>query len=372
LNVEKHLKKTITILPLLCSLVFLAGCNSDSKLGFESFVEKKLADFLNDENAQVASIAIVSGKHNYQNHVGRFPDGTKPNNDTVYEIASITKTYVGLLLAKAVIDKKVNLDEDISVYLTDGNYQNLQYSNKPITLRHLITHRSGLPKDFAFTQADIKNGTAFELIANYSKVKFFEDLSQYQLTSQPGDKYQYSNEGTDLIGYILENVYQQSLSTLITKLITEKSGEKQTKFRLSDKELSNITQGTNSEGSLMPLLSPYSFASGGLTSTTESISSYMQYLLSSPAAEVTLSQTLLSGSARRYGNSFLWNTYQYDSDKPVIYQSGGSMGTSTWLALYPKQQIGIFIVTNLAAGDTQGKLNDIAEEISERIEKSRP
>ncbi|MBQ4848708.1 serine hydrolase [Pseudoalteromonas sp. MMG012] len=361
-----HLIKRLT--PL--SFIFLAACTNDSKLGFESFVEKALTQFLIDEDAQVVSIAIVSGQHNYQNHFGQFPNGTKPGHETIYEIASITKTYTGLLLAKAVTDKKVKLDDDIRAYLGPDGYQNLQYLNQPITLRHLATHRSALPQDFAFTREDLKNGRAFELILNYSKSQLFEDLSQYQLTSRPGSEYQYSNVGTELIGYTLENVYNKPFSMLVTEFITEKSGEEDTKFRITSDEINKITKGVDEEGESAPLLSPYSFSEGGLTSTTDSITRYMHYLLTSNSADVTLSQTLLAGSANTHGHAFFWNTYKYDSSTPMLYHSGGSIGTSSWLALYPELGVGIFLVTNIAADNTQDKLNEIANIIVDKYTKA--
>ena len=115
--------------------------------------------------------------------------GEKPNSDTVFEVASITKTYTGLLLTQAVLDEKVQLDEDIRTYLDYDGYENLQYSNTPITLRHLATHRSGLPQDFSYTSEDRRNGRAFEKIATYSQQQFFVDLGQYQLSSEPGEEY---------------------------------------------------------------------------------------------------------------------------------------------------------------------------------------
>ncbi|ODB44957.1 serine hydrolase [Pseudoalteromonas sp. BMB] len=370
-NMLLRLVKSLTLICLMLFLMVLTACNNDSKLDFDAFVEKKLTDFLIEENAQVASIVIVNDKLNYQKQFGEFPDGTKPHHDTVYEIASITKTYTGLLLAKAVVDKKVQLDEDIRVYLQKGDYQNLQHLGKPITLRHLATHRSGLPQDFAYTSADIKSGKAFELFSNYSKAKFFEDLAQYQLTSTPGETFQYSNVGANLTGYILENVYNQPLSTLVAQLITEQSGEEHTRFRLEPSEISKITRGVDRNGKIAPLLSPHSFAEGGLTSTAASIADYMQYLLSTQAEEVLLSRTLLTETSSEHGHAFFWNTYEYHSANPMFYHSGGSMGTSTWLALYPKQKLGIFIATNVSANNTQGKLNDIANAIVEKYEQAK-
>lgn len=54
----------------------------------------------------------------------------------------------------------------------------------------------------------------------------------------------------------------------------------------------------------------------------------------------------------------------------MLYHSGGSIGTSSWLALYPEQGVGIFLVTNIAADNTQGKLNEIANIIVDKYAKA--
>lgn len=96
---------------------------------------------------------------------------------------------------------------------------------------------------------------------------------------------------------------------------------------------------------------------------------YMRYLVNSPSQVVALSQTLLAGNGSGHGHAFYWNTYQQNSHQPMYYLSGGSMGSSAWLAIYPKQQLGVFIVTNLAAGGIQEDLNDISNEIFERYQQ---
>ena len=79
--------------------------------------------------------------------------------------------------------------------------------------------------------------------------------------------------------------------------------------------------------------------------------------------EVIASHQLLDESWTGYGSAFYWYTNNYDSNEQMLYQSGGSMGTSSWLAIYPKKQIGIFIVTNVASGNTQQELEDISDNI---------
>ncbi|MEI5638973.1 MULTISPECIES: serine hydrolase domain-containing protein [unclassified Pseudoalteromonas] len=365
----QHLIKPTIATASVISLLLLSACNSGSKQDIESFIAEELNGLLINKNRQVAAVAIVSGEHTYQAFFGQLPNGEKPNSNTLFEIASITKTYTGLLLAQAVLDNKVVLDEDIRTYLGYDGYQNLQYSNTPITLRHLATHRSGLPQDFSYTPEDRKNGRVFEKIASYSKQQFFSDLSQYQLTSEPGDEYRYSNVGTVLVGYLLEKVYERPLSALVAEFITNKSGEQDTQFRLNAAEAAEITVGIDGQGKQQPLLSRYSSAEGGLTTSAASMTHYMRYLLNASSPEIALSQTLLAGSGRGHGHAFYWNTYQQNSNQPMYYLSGGSMGSSAWLVIYPKQQLGVFIVTNLAAGGIQEDLNDISNEIFERYQQ---
>ena len=183
-----------------------------------------------------------------------------------------------------------------------------------------------------------------------------------KLNTIPGEDYQYSPVGTNLAGYILESVYQKPFVSLVSEIITSKSGEQHTKFRRTNFEQDKITVGTDKNGKQMPLASAYWLADGGLTSNLESVTQYIQHQLSS-VPEVAISHQLLGESWTGHGSAFFWNTYKYDSNEQKLYHSGGSMGTSSWLAIYPKKNMGIFIVTNFAGRNTQPKLEAISDKI---------
>ncbi|WDD97893.1 serine hydrolase [Thalassomonas actiniarum] len=143
-----------------------------------------------------------------------------------------------------------------------NKYENLALSGKYITLRHLATHTSGLPKDLAYSDDDAKKGLMIERMSNYSKDKFFNALGKPDLLSVSGEQYQYSNAGTKLVAYILEFVYDKTFESFISEAITSKSGEENTKFQRIDRGLDDVVVGTNQFGAQMPLLSPYSWAEG--------------------------------------------------------------------------------------------------------------
>ena len=117
----------------------------------------------------------------------------------------------------------------------------------------------------------------------------------------------------------------------------------------------------------MPLLSPYSWAEGGLTSNVDSITKYILYQLTSENPEVALSHELLVGDSSSHGRAYFWNTYEYDSSDQMLYHSGGSLGTSSWLAIYPKKKVGVFIAANVSTDNSQGKLNEISNKIVNKI-----
>nr|WP_269468699.1 serine hydrolase domain-containing protein [Alteromonas sp. ASW11-130] len=343
-------------------MIALASCTSFDATKFESNTKSAIIDFLNENIGQVVSISIVVEEDIYQYHLGTLSNGDSPNNQTIYEIGSITKTYTGLVVAKAILDGKVELDKDIRHYLKNNEYENLELSNQYITLRHLITHTSGLPEDFAYSPEDIAQGNYIEKIAKYSRDNYFDDLRKVKLNSIPGEEYQYSNAGTNLVAYILESVYEKPFELLVSEIITTKSGEKLTKFRGTTYEPGEITQGTDGYGKQMPLASAYWYADGGLTSSVESVTRYIQYQLSLEP-EVAISHQLLNESWTGHGTAFYWNTYKYDSNEQMLYQGGGSMGTSCWLTIYPKKNMGIFIVTNVASRNTQEELEAISNKV---------
>jgi CubicO group peptidase (beta-lactamase class C family) len=343
-------------------MIVLASCKNHDAINFESNARAEIIEFIDGNVGQVVSISVVDAGNTYQYHLGTLSNGDIPNNHTIYEIGSITKTYTGLVVAKAILDGKVELDKDIRYYLKNNEYKNLELSKQYITLRHLMTHTSGLPEDFSYNREDIEQGTYFEKISKYSRDNYFDDLRKVKLNSVPGEEYQYSNSGTNLVAYILESVYQKPFELILSEEITTKSGGLYTKFRRTNSELDEIVVGTGSNGDQMPLASAYWFADGGLTSNVESVTQYIQHQLSSEP-EVAISHQLLDDSWVGHGKAFYWYTNKYDSNEQMLYQSGGSMGTSSWLAIYPKKNMGVFIVTNVASGNTQEELETISDKI---------
>ena len=313
----------------------------------------------------VSGVLYLKGKA-YPFHYGKLNNGKSPDNNTIYEIGSITKTYTGLLLSQAVYDHKINLDDDIRIYL-DDKYPNLVLSdNRPITFRHLITHTSGLPADincYKGVQTTDEQVTCFK---RFKKDDFFKELKNVRLTDDSGKNYKYSGVGIQLVGYILEKVYKSSSHDLFQKYIFSRSGERNTISELKNNNNSNVSIGNNSKGSPMPLIDGYYNYAGGLKSTTNSMLDHIKLYLEGNDHVVKQATVRLAGDDQ-HGRAYAWNTYNYDKEKKMLYHNGGTFGHSSWIALYPNQKIGIFIVTNIVTDDSQGKLNELSNSIIDKV-----
>ena len=144
-------------------------------------------DFLEKNQVPGMSIAVIDqNKIHFYNFGWADPVKKIPaSNQTLYTIGSFTKTFTAALAARAMIEKRLNLNASITHYFPELS-QNPHL--KSISLYELLTHTSGLPFDFKPRPS------------NYAEL--IQDLQQYQPSRAPGSEYSYSNAGIGLVGYV--------------------------------------------------------------------------------------------------------------------------------------------------------------------------
>lgn len=184
-------------------------------------MDQTAKELLTNAKASAVSISIVKDNITYMRRYGvvEKAKGVKADSNVVFEIASVTKTFTGTLVAKAVIDGKINLEDDIRKYM-NGNYPNLEYQGTPIKIKDLLTHKSGMLRQFP-NYGEIAKGDnrAFQIKKidqEYSKEKFLGELKTSKPDVMPGTVYQYSNFGPQVCAFILENIYHKSFEKLIS------------------------------------------------------------------------------------------------------------------------------------------------------------
>ncbi len=222
--------------------------------------QKHALQLLKDPVFRSLSIGIYKDGKAYTGYFGELEKGKKANDKTFFEIASVTKSFTGTLVAQAVLDGKFSVDDDIRKYL-EKDYPNLAFKDKPIKIRHLITHTSGLPanhKDFEAVPFNNDDGLLWNRLhlaeKNYTKTKFFQDLKEIVIEQEPGTQFLYSNLGTNMVAHILERVYKKTYQKLLQEFIFNKAGMHNTKLNLSSMEEKLLAGGFNEKGVRMPAL----------------------------------------------------------------------------------------------------------------------
>lgn len=338
-----------------------------------SFISNECDSLLINGEIKSLSIGVIKDGKIYKFHKGKLTNGESPNDQTLYEIASLTKTFTGTLLSKAILDKKVELDDDIRKYLPE-RYPNLEFNGQPITFRNLVTHTSGLPNMFP-NKPEIFETPNWDLVpfkinalqAGFTKEQFLQELHNVKLDTISGHKFSYSNVGANLLGYCLEKIYEKPYEGLIKNYILKPLKMNNTYVGISEENKRFLAKGLNANGIEMPPRAEKELqAEGGIISNLDDMIKYTQFELETDNPLVqTSQQELLYGKYGNFENGLFWQIFKNDDKPTKIFQNGGAFGTSSWLTIIPETKTGVFIITNVSGPDVHQKLSLLAEKIAE-------
>jgi CubicO group peptidase (beta-lactamase class C family) len=345
--------------------------------GLDSFVHKSVLPFISEQSKIGISIGIYhkEEKTTYNYGTTQLEKPELPTNRTLYEIGSITKTFMGTLLAQAVKDQKLKMNDDIRMYL-EGTYPNLEFKGNPIRLYHLISHISGLPFFMPDSGNLFKNPNYDSLPfvitriqQNYSKQQFLEDLHKVKLDTVPGYQFHYSNAGAQLLKYILEKVYGKTFDKILEVNICRPLGMGNTNVLFTKINQRLLAKGYSEKGNQMPYNPPMLDAAGGIYSNVTDMLYYLRFHLNELDEVVTLSHMITTGKISDHAVGLNWQEKLNTDKKRKIWQSGGTFGFSSYCVIYPELNIGIVLLTNESDQTAQGELEEIADKIYSKISK---
>ncbi|HWI57066.1 MAG TPA: serine hydrolase domain-containing protein [Bacillota bacterium] len=136
---------------------------------------------------------------------GKMDNATGPevNGDTLFEIGSITKVFTRLLLHDMVGRGELNLDDPVQKYLPAAVRMPTRHGRQ-ITLWDLTTHTSGLPREMDGPQ---------------TVERLYAFLASHKLRRDPGQEFDYSNVGMELLGHVIALKAGQDYETLVRERI---------------------------------------------------------------------------------------------------------------------------------------------------------
>ncbi len=281
--------------------------------------------------------------------------GRRPTARTLFEMGSVTKTFTGLLLADAIERGEVERSTPVTTLLPDSVTVGTADSTT-VTLGHLATHRSGLPRLPSNLGATARPGDPY---AAYGDSALYAFLDDYTLSRAPGAKYEYSNLGMGLLGQLLARRADTTYAALVRRRITGPLGLPDTRVHLSPERADRFAQGHDRMGRPTP---PWHFGAlagaGALRSTAADLLSYLRAhgraLAVSPDTATTLHRAMRRATtvhaptdreSTRIGLGWHQSTREGHA---VLWHNGGTGGFRSVVALDRETGDGVVVLVSAA------------------------
>lgn len=348
------------------SLLFLLGCETKKQNTIEPFqqlthfVDQYSENIIEQGNVNTMSVAIYKDGKTYHNYYKPIDsgEGNIPNDNTLFEIASITKVFTGSLMAKAILDKKTSLDTDIRTFLP-RDYPNLEYEGNPITIKDLVTHTLGFetPEKLKSVYKKIFSGQYENDPINYDMNDLFDELETVEQHYRPGTFYDYNNVGPDLAAYILEQVYDKTYAEILNEFLKE-IGMENTYLQEYGKYEDRLINGYTETGKLATIdENPLLGGSSGIITTLPDLAKFMKYQLESNDLLIKEStRSLFQDDEENIG--YLWDVGYADIEGFYYLKSGTSNGVQSIILICPDSDYGqILLMTNTSEKATKDWLS---------------
>jgi len=274
-------------------------------------------------------------------------EGVPLDGHTVFEIGSITKVFTTMVLEDMVRREELRFEDPVSAFLP-GHVTVPGEGGLEITLLHLATHRSGLPRmPSNFAPSDMGNP-----YADYTIEKLYTYLSGYELQRGIGAVWDYSNLGMGLLGHVLSLHAGKTFEQLVRERILEPLGMENTGIDLAPPLGAPSAQG---HGMMAQPVGNWDFptftGAGGLRSTLYDMLLFASANLvdsgSQPSSVMHRTHEIrVPYVARGLSMGLGWLVSQRFPDRPIVWHNGGTGGFHSFIGLDKDGHRAVVVLTN--------------------------
>jgi CubicO group peptidase (beta-lactamase class C family) len=280
---------------------------------------------------------------------------------TVFESGSVAKQFTASAIILLALDGKLSLDDPARNYLPE-----LPEYDRPITIRHLLTHTSGLREwSSLVAAAGWPRGTRVHTQAELLDMVYRQRALNYPV----GDHYSYTNSGYALAATIVERVSGKSLQEFTQERIFKPLGMTHTRWRddytrLVPGRAQAYTRGSDGWHLAMPF--EHVVGPGGLLTTVGDWLIWNDALATRKLGaalvdSLTRRMHLTSGREIQYARGIMMLDYRGLTE---IAHSGSTAGYSTYLARYPDRgNLSIAVLCNSTAGAAGTYVRQLADRL---------
>jgi len=342
---NRAIRKPIWFGLILCSISFCVS-GEDFTNAIHAFLQQRI-------EAEKSDVGVVVGIVDEQGSsvisCGKLDNGTdqEVTGDTLFEIGSITKTFTALLLQGMIERGEMNLNDPVGTYLPKS-VKMPEHKGKQITLLHLVTHTSGLPRN-PDNPATKREEHPLE---NYTDEMLNEFLSSYQLTRNPGARFEYSNLGMGLLGNTIALKAGKRYESLLTDRICQSLKMNSTAITLNPELKSRFAAGHNEFGYGVPSCDFQSLMGcGAIRSTANDLLRYLSANLGLTRSSLTplMQKTHVVHFQSMFRPSSIglaWFIAGEPKGKNIIWHSGATPGFCTFAGFDKSQHRGVVVLSS--------------------------
>lgn len=337
-----------TIITAILFIAFISNCFSQSILS-DDLKTNLNARVENGMNPAIVVGIIDKGEPQYYSVGVRSLSGKESvNENTIFEIGSITKTFTAILLAQEVVDGNLKLEDPLQKFVP-SSVKVPSLNGKEITLLHLANHTSSLPRlPTNLMPADPNNP-----YADYDEKRLFEFLSNYSLTREIGSKSEYSNYAMGLLGHVLAMTNKMTYEELMMSKIAKPLSLENTGITFSDNMKKNLATGYVGEMAVMNWDFQALAGAGAIRSSAADMIKYLKANMGitksklSTAMQLSHKSTMPEGSLPNVGLG--WQITKAGSEE-IVWHNGGTGGYRSFIGFIRGKGKAVVVLTNSNTG----------------------
>jgi CubicO group peptidase (beta-lactamase class C family) len=324
---------------------------ADKPLQQETKIREFVQPYLDAEILNAVSIGVVHGDQTWIGHFGQLSSqhANPPNDQTIYEIGSISKVFTGLLLAHAVETGQLKLEQPVGSLMNTLETTNADVGTS-ITLLHLSTHNSGLPRmPNNWKPADPKDP-----YVDYDRELLTAFMSKVKPGKKPNEATAYSNVGVGLLGDLLAAKSGVSYGELLSRTISEPLKMSDTTVKLSDEQLKRVAPPHNAALEAEQLWEFDALAgAGAIRSTVPDMLKFIQAILVPPKTELGKAVDLAwqQHVPSRNGYFAMSLGWHIARDGSTRWHNGQTGGYHSMMLVNRPLQSGVIVLSNTATGE---------------------
>ncbi|MCK4471523.1 MAG: beta-lactamase family protein [Anaerolineae bacterium] len=280
--------------------------------------------------------------------------GTPVTAETVFQVASISKSVTAWGVMRLVEEGRIDLDAPVEQYLTSWHLPPSEFDHGGVTVRRLLSHTAGLaPWDYPGTPVGETPPTLVELLSGMGSD---EPVYVYR---QPGEREKYSNGGYTLLQLLIKDVTGEPFAEYMQREVLTPLGMQHCAYQWLPELHPSTATGYEVSGQPVEHRS-YPEAAGGLYSTATDIATWLAAGMSSPNEEPAGRKVLQPQTValmytpvlvtEKNGNGLGYVIETLPNGIRMVLHSGDVLGWRGQYIALPDQRSGVVVLTNSNAG----------------------